>query len=868
MVCPLLRYTNAQPASPIKIMPLLPSSIHLPVTEILDELKSTLNSHHEAILQAPPGAGKTSLVPLALATEPWLGHKKILMLEPRRIATRAAAHRMADLIHEPVGQTVGYRMRLDSKVSSSTKIEVITEGILTRMLQQDPSLADVGLVIFDEFHERSLDADLALALCLKGRSLFREDDPLKVLIMSATLDSQKLEELTKAPVIRSEGKQYPVDIVYGKSSAPKDSIHDKTVTATLRALADNPDSSILVFLPGQGEIRRVEDSLAIELMSRKISGVHLRTLYGNLSLDAQQAAIAPVPNLGERKIVLATNIAETSLTIEGVDVVIDSGLAREPVFDPTSGMTRLHTRKVSQASSTQRMGRAGRLRPGKCYRLWSKSQQDQMAPHATPEILNADLTPVALQLLQWGINDPADLAWLDPPGSGPWLQAVSLLIKLGAIVESNNGLVLTDHGIQMAGLAAHPRLAHMLICGQSIGQASTASLLASILSDRDPLGRDTPDMNERLDILQGKSKCPNQHRGWFRRSHQLAEQFSAQINGLKLATPAQPLKSDQVSGYLIACAYPDRIARRRHAGGFQLSNGRGVSIAGNHVLGKSKWLAVAEAGGMAKSTSDMIQSAATLDEILFESLLADQVVSNTIVEWDSKTKRFIAEKRQQIGALILSSSKLTRLPAEAKQKALIQYVQSSGLEILPFTPELRQWQARVELVRTTTGNNDWPNVSDEHLLASMNDWLGPYLEPINLLSHFRKIDLKSILSALLTWEQNQQLNVLAPQRMQVPSGSTYALDYTTTPPVLAVKLQEMFGCVETPAVLNGKVPLTVHLLSPAGRPVQVTQDLVGFWNTSYNEVRKEMKGRYPKHSWPEDPRNAAPTSRTKPKPKS
>jgi ATP-dependent helicase HrpB len=856
------------PVSAIKTMPLLSSNIHLPVTEILEELKSTFNLHHEVILQAPPGAGKTSLVPLALLGEAWLGLKKILMLEPRRIATRAAAYRMADLINESVGQTVGYRMRLDTKVSSNTKIEVITEGILTRMLQEDPSLADVGLVIFDEFHERSLDADLALALCLKGRSLFREDDPLKVLIMSATLDSQKLEELTGAPVVRSEGKQYPVDIVYGKSSQPKDSLHDKTVMATLRALADNPDSSILVFLPGQGEIRRVENSLTIELQSRKISGVHLRTLYGNLSLEAQQAAIASVPKAGERKIVLATNIAETSLTIEGVDVVIDSGFAREPVFDPGSGMTRLHTRKISQASSIQRMGRAGRLRPGKCYRLWSKSQQDQMAPHATPEILNADLTPVALQLFQWGINDPTDLAWLDPPGSGPWLQAVSLLVKLGAIVEGDNGPRLSNHGIKMAGLAAHPRLAHMLICGHSIGQASNASLLASILSDRDPFGRDTPDMNERLDILLGKSKCPNQHRGWFRRAHQLAEQFSGQISGLKIETPAHSIKSDHVLGYLIACAYPDRIARRRHAGGFQLSNGRGVSIAGNHALGKSKWLAVAEAGGMARSTSDLIQSAAALDEALFDSLLADQIVNNTLVEWDSKTKRFIAEQREQIGSLVLSCSKLAKVPADAKQEALIKYVQTSGLETLPFTPELRQWQARVELVRTTIGDKAWPEVSNEHLLASMSDWLGPYLEPINLLSHFKKLDLKSILTAILTWEQNQQLNVLAPQRLQVPSGSSYALDYTTTPPVLAVKLQEMFGCIDTPAVLNGRVSLTVHLLSPAGRPVQVTQDLAGFWASSYQDVRKEMKGRYPKHSWPEDPQNAVPTRGTKPRRKS
>ena len=844
---------------------MIPTDIKLPVTEILEELKLILREHHEAILQAPPGAGKTTLVPLALADEPWLRHKKILMLEPRRIATRAAAERMADLLNEPVGQTVGYRMRLDTRVSSNTKIEVITEGILTRMLQEDPSLEDAGLVIFDEFHERSLDADLALALCMKGRSLFREDDPLKVLIMSATLDSQKLEELTGATVIRSEGKQYPVELVYGKASEPRDSINDKTVAATLQALVDHPESSILVFLPGQGEIRRAADSLTTELHNRKISGVHLRPLYGNLSLEAQHNAIAPVPKSGERKVVLATNIAETSLTIDGVDIVIDTGLAREPVFDPTTGMTRLHTRKISQASSTQRMGRAGRLRPGKCYRLWSKSQQDQMAPHATPEILSADLTSVALQLLQWGVNNPMDLAWLDPPGSGPWLQALSLLESLGAIVTGDNGLELTDHGEQMVGLAVHPRLAHMLICGQSIGHTETACLIASILSDRDPMGRDSPDMNERVDILLGKSTCPNQHRGWFRRTHQLAKNFSAQIKRLVITATTNPPESDQVSGYLIACAYPDRIARRRHAGGFQLSNGRGASMPSNHPLDQSRWLAVAEVGGMARSKGDVIRSAAMLDETLFESLLADQVTNNTIVEWDSKTKRFIAEERQQLGDLILSRNKLSKIPDDAKEKALIKHIQTSGLDTLPFTPEIRQWQARVELVRTNAGFETWPDVSSEHLLVSMNDWLGPYLEPVSLLSHFKKLDLKSILTALLTWEQNQQLDALAPQRLKVPSGSSYPIDYTTTPPVLAVKLQEMFGCIDTPAVVDGQVPISVHLLSPAGRPLQVTQDLVGFWQTSYQEVRKEMKGRYPKHPWPEDPTNATPTRRTKPK---
>lgn len=844
---------------------MIPTNIQLPVTEILDELKSILNLHHEAILQAPPGAGKTTLVPLALISEPWLGHKKILMLEPRRIATRAAAYRMADLLGEAPGQTVGYRMRLDSKVTTRTRIEVITEGILTLMLQEDPSLADVGLVIFDEFHERSLDADLALALCLKGRSMFRQDDPLKVLVMSATLDSTKLAALIKAPVIKSEGKQFPVGIVYDKPSKPRDSVADKTVTVTLRALNDNPESSILVFLPGQGEIRRVEDSLAIELHNRKIGGIQVQPLYGNLSLEAQQAAIAPPADPEQRKIVLATNIAEASLTIEGVDVVIDSGLAREPGFDPTTGMTRLHTRKISQASSTQRMGRAGRLRPGKCYRLWSKSQQEQMAAHATPEILSADLAPMALQLLQWGISDPLELDWLDAPGSGPWLQAVELLLNLGAIIKSEHGLRLTDHGNQMAVIKAHPRLAHMLVCGQSIGQANIASLIASILSNRDPFVQDNPDMNERIDVLLGQKKCPNQYRGWVRRTRQLAEQFTAQIDGLKPASVPRKLQHNQVTGYLIACAYPDRIARRRHAGGFQLANGRGASMAGEYVLGKSKWLAVAEVGGIARSKGDMIRSAATLDDELFDSLLADQVTGHTIVEWDRQAKRFVAEQRQQIGELILKRDKLTSVPIEAKKQALIKHLQSSGLETLPFTPDIRQWQARVELVRTTTLDDTWPKVSNEHLLESIDDWLGPYLEPVNLLSDFKKLDLHSILTALLTWQQRQQLNVLAPSRLQVPSGSSYAIDYTRTPPVLAVKLQEIFGCDETPRIINDQIPLTVHLLSPAGRPLQVTQDLAGFWRTSYQEVKKEMKGRYPKHPWPDNPLVAIPTGKTKPR---
>ncbi|MFT7220731.1 MAG: ATP-dependent helicase HrpB, partial [Candidatus Azotimanducaceae bacterium] len=718
---------------------------NLPVNEILDELKLTLSKNHQAILQAPPGAGKTTLVPLALACESWLGRKKIIMLEPRRIATRAAAVRMAELLGESVGQTVGYRMRLDRKVSKHTKIEVITEGILTRMLQDDPSLEDVGLVIFDEFHERSLDADLALALCLKGREMFRDEDPLKILVMSATLDDARISELLAAPLIQSQGKQYPVDIVYGKASAPRDSIIDKVVSTTLQAIGDNPDSSILVFLPGQGEIRRVEEGLLLEIGQRRVSNIHVCPLYGGLPFEAQQAAIAPLSGAGERKVVLATNIAETSLTIEGVDVVIDSGLAREPVFDPSTSMTRLHTRKISQSSSIQRAGRAGRLRPGKCYRLWSKSQQGEMAQHASPEILSADLAPVALQLMQWGISRPEELRWLDPPAPGPWSQALDLLLRLDALTSNGEDFQLTDHGHQIAKLALHPRLSHMLICGHAVGYAETACLIAGMLGDRDPFGQDSPDIADRIDILQGHSKCPNRYQGWRRRTLQMSQQFETQLNRLNVKVDAIPIDRDQVVGYLIACAYPDRIARGRHSGGYQLANGRGVNIVGQSRLEKSRWLAVAEVGGMARSKGDAIRLAAPLDALLFESQLASQVEERTVVEWDKKDKRFVAEKRRLVGELVLDRERLSTVPAEAKQETLIQHIQNSGLETLPFTSAVRQWQARVELVRSLTPGESWPNVSNDHLLSTLAAWLGPYLEPISLLSDFKKLDLLSIL---------------------------------------------------------------------------------------------------------------------------
>jgi ATP-dependent helicase HrpB len=837
---------------------------NLPINDILEDLKQQLASRNEVVLQAPPGAGKTTLVPLELMDQPWLGYKKILMLEPRRLATRSSAYRMASLLNESPGQTVGYRMRLDTKVGAQTKIEVITEGILTRMLQQDPSLEDVGLVIFDEFHERNLDSDLALALCLKGRSIFREENnPLKLLVMSATLDSNKIASvLDDAPIVTSEGKQFPVDVIYSRASKPRERIVDRIVTSTIKALEDNQDSSILIFLPGQGEIRRATEDLASAISRNNIQDVYLRPLFGNLSIEDQQLAIAPLDSTRERKVVLATNIAETSLTIEGVDVVIDSGMAREPIFDPTTGMTRLQTVKISKASTIQRSGRAGRLRPGVCYRLWSADQQEQLAAHTTPEIMIADLAPLALQLLQWGVDDPAELSWLDQPPAGPWNQALSLLASLGATAKTDNNLTLTAHGQLMSSLPVHPRLSHLLIRSIEVGYQQMGILLASLLSDRDPF-EDDPDITSRLDILLGITPCPGRHRGWAKRTEQLSHQIEKNLRQHKIKRSDQVLTDAQVPGFLIACAYPDRIARRRHSGGYQLANGRSASLVGNPSLGKSDWLAVAEVSGTIRSQGDTIRSAAALDSSLFDSALIDLVMDQTIADWDKKTRRFIAERRSMIGALVLNRKKLDSVPAEAKQTALIAHIKQQGIELLPWTPELRQWQAKIILIKQSLIEDNWPDVTNDNLLITLRDWLGPYLHNISLLSDFKKLDLKSILNSLLPWELTQRLENLTPSRLNVPSGSSIRIDYTQSPPVLAVKLQEMFGCVETPTVVNGKVPLLIHLLSPAGRPLQITQDLAGFWRTSYHEVKKDMKGRYPKHPWPDDPLVAIPTKRTK-----
>jgi ATP-dependent helicase HrpB len=846
-------------------------SLGLPVEDILDDLKQQLSERHELVLEAAPGAGKTTIVPLALMNESWLKHRKILMLEPRRIATRSAAYRMASLLNERPGQSIGYRMRLDTKVSKQTKVEVITEGILTRMLQNDPSLDEVGLVIFDEFHERSLESDVALSLCLKGRALFRnEHNPLKILVMSATLDSNATAELLGgAVVLKSEGRAYPVDIIYGHAMQANQRTTDRMVATIKHAITEDPESSLLAFLPGQAEIQRVATELSDWIFDRKLQGIHLRPLYGSLSIEQQQQAIAPLSGqlANEQKIVLATNIAETSLTIDGVDVVVDCGLVREAKFNPSTGMTGLHTVRISRASSVQRAGRAGRLRPGKCYRLWSADQQQQLAVHSSAEILNADLAPMALQLLQWGVDDPWQLSWIDPPPNGLWQQAMNLLSSLGAIKYQANGWLVTAHGQAMISLPIHPRLAHLLLCGSAIGFSKTAALLASLLSDRDPFSRDNADISHRLDLLNGKTLCPPVHKGWLQRTRQLAQQFEQHLIDIaKLKKPSKVLnliRAEQLLGYLIACAYPDRIARRRHSGGYQLANGRSAKLMGHHHLANNDWLAIAEVSSLQGGNGDVIRSAAKLDQRLFDSVLNNSIELETIAEWDKKTNRFVAEQRQKIGVLTLQRTRLDTVPRQAKSAALIEHIRKQGLNFLPWTAELEQWCARVSLVRSIEQHNSWPDLSHEALLASLEDWLAPYLNEVNLLNDFKKVNLTEILHALVPWQQQQTVNKLAPTHLKVPSGSNIRINYTESPPVLAVKLQEMFGCEQSPTIIAGQVTLLIHLLSPAGKPLQITQDLAGFWRSSYHEVKKEMKGRYPKHPWPDDPLVEMATRKTK-----
>ncbi|MCQ4322079.1 ATP-dependent helicase HrpB [Stutzerimonas stutzeri] len=838
--------------------------IALPIDEALPALRQALLTRDEAVLEAPPGAGKTTRVPLALLNEPWLAGQSILMLEPRRLAARAAAERLASELGEKVGETVGYRIRLESKVGPNTRIEVVTEGILARRLQDDPTLEGVGLVIFDEFHERSLDADLALALTLNARVLLR-DQPLKLLLMSATLEGARLSSLLDdAPVVRSEGRMYPVAQRWGRPFQAGERIESRVVQTVLQALDEEP-GSVLVFLPGQAEIRRVNEMLAEQLGER--GEVMLCPLHGELELIAQRAAIEPAP-AGKRKVVLATNIAETSLTIEGVRVVVDAGLARVPRFDPGSGMTRLETRRISRASATQRAGRAGRLEPGACYRLWSEAQHAQLAAYGVAEILQADLAGVALQLARWGV-EPDELAWLDKPPAAAYAQAQELLQRLGALSRNaRGGWQLTAHGQAMAELPAHPRIAHLLLRGQAMGLAPLAADLAALLVERDIQSGGQrgggADISTRLGLLDGSA---GRHAG-AQRVRQLARQFRGLLRGSSGVVTADA-SDHRWHGALLAYAYPDRIARqRRESGGeYRLANGRAAVFGEPDGLMKEPWLVIAELGSRQGQREERIYRAAALDPSLFDEELAEMVSQRDELEWDEREGGLRAERQRRVGELVLSREPLPGLDDEARCRALLGLVRRKGLELLPWTPELRQWQARISLLRAldlaSGDTSDWPDVSDEALLARLEDWLLPYLGKVSRLAHFAQLDLEAMLATLLPWPLPRRLDELAPVTLAVPSGSRVRLDYSESPPVLAVRLQELFGLGDTPRIAGGRQPVKLHLLSPARRPVQVTQDLASFWANTYAEVKKDLKGRYPKHYWPDDPLVAEPTARTK-----
>ncbi len=877
----------------------------LPISSVIDQLRNTLTQRHELVLEAPPGAGKTTLVPLALLDEMWLAGQRIVMLEPRRMAARTVAQRMSDLLNEPVGNTVGYRVRQDNRISKHTRIEIITEGILNRMLLQDPSLEGIGLLIFDEFHERNLNSDVGLALVLQGREIFREkQSPLRILAMSATLDGQAIATLLNdAPVIRSTGRMFPVKIIYGKAKRYDENIIEIVIDTLFKVIARH-NGSILVFLPGQGEINNVMQRLRDRFSKQDNNNIAVLPLYSALSLREQQRAIEPLEQNEsdknkqpyKRKIVLATDIAETSLTIEGINIVVDAGLCREPRFDPATGMTRLQTQRVSKDSSVQRMGRAGRLAAGYCYRLWSEEQQNQLIQHSIPQIMQADLAPLALQLLAWGVNDINELKWLDLPPAGAMSQALDLLSRLGAIDKNSNNKIsasqnqtytalqdwkLSSHGKQMANVPTHPRLAHMLLSSRQYDLTESAATLAALLSDRSPLNREYgADLSQQLAVVMGDTPCNSQHKAWLKRTQHQAKTFKQLIE----ITPIQKagnqsnlaLHENDAIGFLLSCAYPDRIAHRKpkSINHYLLSNGRTATLDSQNSLSNNEWLAVAELGGHlnkdGRSRNDRIFSAGAFNPRLFDHQLTELVKERDTLLWEEKSDRFIAEHIRAVGDLVIFRKRIEHLPPEAKQTALVALVNKRGLNILPWDNTLRQWQARVMLLRSLASKKpddpQWPDVSDQSLMLSVEQWLGPFLDQVSNLSDFQKLDLKTILGNLLPWPLAQKLKELAPSTIKVPSGSNLSIDYTQTPPVLSVKLQEMFGCQTTPCIANGQVKLMLHLLSPARRPLQVTQDLSGFWCNSYTEVRKEMKGRYPKHPWPDNPLDAQPTKYTKHRP--
>ncbi len=826
----------------------------LPIEPLLPVLRQTLAASRNAVLQAPPGAGKTTRVPLALLDADWLGNKKIVVLEPRRLAARAAARYMAHTLGERVGGTVGYRVRLDASIGPRTRIEVVTEGILTRRLQDDPALEDVGLVVFDEFHERSLQADLGLALCLDAQGVLRPD--LRLLVMSATLDGAAVARLLgEAPLLTSTGRGHPVDIRYRPTQSPyvreRRRFCDEVARIVLGALREE-SGSILVFLPGAGEIRLVEAALRA---ADPGAGVMLAPLHSQLAAPAQDTAIQPAP-AGWRKVVLATAIAETSLTIEGIRVVIDAGLMRRPRFDPNTGLTRLVTLPVSQAAAAQRTGRAGRLEPGVCYRLWP--QHLHLLPQGTPEILEADLAPLALELAQWGVREAGELCWLDQPPAAHFTQASELLRQLGAL---DAGGRITAHGRAMRQLGAHPRLAHMMLRGRELGCGRLACELAALLEERDPLRAaraGDADMVPRLERLRGLGDSGDADRGALRPLRELAAQWHRELRCEGAPADHADLA---LTGAVLACAYPDRIAQRR-AGAenrYVLSNGRGAVFIEAEPLAAADWIVAAHLDG-AREARIFLAAAIQREQLLdYHGALIGE---RTFVAWDECEQGVRARRQQRLGELVLSDESWAEADGQAVQAALLAGIYRNGAGCLPWSDAARELQARIGFLHRLAPR-DWPDVRDETLFSTLEDWLSPHLQGMTRLAQLKRLDLRALLLERLSWAEQRRLDELAPATLTVPSGSRVRLDYRQDTPVLAVRLQEMFGLTATPRVAGGRVPVLLHLLSPARRPMQITQDLAAFWQGAYHDVKKELKGRYPKHHWPDDPLKAQPTAGAK-----
>jgi len=815
----------------------------LPIDAVLDELGRTLVANNAAVLVAPPGAGKTTRVPLALLDAPWLKGKKIIMLEPRRIAARASAERMARTLGERAGETVGYRVRFGSKISRATRIEVVTEGIFSRQILDDPELSGIAAVLFDEFHERSLDADLGLALARDAQTGLRED--LRILVMSATLDGARVGKLLgDAPVVASEGRAFPVETRYlgRKSDAP---IERQMADAIAVALRADP-GSVLAFLPGAAEIRRTQNFLSERVHD---ASVEIVPLFGALDAAVQDRAIAPAPK-GQRKVVLATSIAETSLTIEGVRIVVDCGLARVPRYEPDIGLTRLETVRASRAAVDQRRGRAGRTEPGVCYRLWDEPQTASLAAYTQPEILSADLSSLVLDLAQWGVRDPATLAFLDPPPAPALKEANSLLGELGALDADGR---ITAEGQSLRALALPPRLARMIVDSHRLGAGEEAAEIAAILTERG-LGGDSVDLDHRLDQFR-RDRSP---RASSARS--LTQRWAQQVAATE-GPPAEDISPP--TGIMLALAFPDRVARNRGNGSFVLANGRGAAVEQTSALARAPYIAVAELTGTAAQGRILLAAPIAQEDI--ETRFADQIEDREEISFDRGAMALRGRRKRTLHAITLSEAPVALSPSAETARIFAAGLIAAGLDKLPWSKSSKQWRDRVMFLRKAEGDS-WPDLSDAALAADGENWLVPALYDKISLKELSPGDLSDALMALLPWQLRARLEREAPTHFEAPTGTMLAIDYEAEQgPTIAVRLQELFGLNTHPSIAKGAVPLVLELLSPAQRPVQVTRDLPGFWRGSYAAVRSDLRGRYPRHPWPEDPATALPTRRVKPR---